>query len=463
MKLRWFILFLLLFAFVSYRVVRRDSNRPPQDGDAAEVHNIAYSLAHGRGYSFDWNDERWRSLWQDQNAGGRFDFILVRRGAYPTMFRPPLMPILVAGILEVFPRDSFRAWRIFDSAAFAVAACLLSDVAFVQGGTAGMVAILLILVGDPLRRAYLPGWGTEGLAFVFVSLIAWLVANSGRFRPAWYNLTAGFAVGLLCLDRSIFVLAMPCICLVLAIARTKTRAGIVKDGLLILVVATSVQMPWWVRNITVSGRLMPLGTQGGVSLPDEYGDVALDTGGEWTGRGIRDAWIPPSQANRPIPIPPGFSEESFQKLWTANPGDDASDHRFDAMLYAAVCTSLESEIEVSAAGQRAAVAWVRANYAKVPGLMARKAFALTFSKRRYLAVALLLGVIGFLGFPKLRRTISCLALLIASYVLAVALTHVVYNRFLLPILPPLYLGTAWGISAIARLARRRICALFSPI
>ena len=157
MKFRWLLLFAVIFAFESFKVVLGDNNSAPQIGDAAEVHNIAYNLAHGRGYSFDWNDERWRELWQEQNADGRLDFVVVRRGSYPTMFRPPLMPIMVAAILKVLPHSSFLAWRLFDSAAFSAAACLLCDAAFALDGFAGLSAVLVLLMVDPLRRQYIPG------------------------------------------------------------------------------------------------------------------------------------------------------------------------------------------------------------------------------------------------------------------------------------------------------------------
>src|SRR5690349_3236059 len=126
MTLRWFLaLFLLIFAVQTVEILRTTRNDPPDIGDSVEMHNIAFNLAHGRGYSFDWDNPEWRKPWEDRNADGRFNFFLARRGAHPTMFRPPLIPVLVAGLLRVFPNQSFLAWRIVDGAVFAMAACLL--------------------------------------------------------------------------------------------------------------------------------------------------------------------------------------------------------------------------------------------------------------------------------------------------------------------------------------------------
>jgi hypothetical protein len=452
------LLFLLIFGLESWQVTLKHGNSAPHISDAAVDHNIAYSLAHGRGYSVDWDDEQWRGLWQAQNGDGRFDSFLALRGQHPTMSRPPLKPLLVGGILLVFPERSFLAWRLFDSAAFAAAACLLCEVAFVQGGMIGFVGLMVMLILDPLRRHYVPGWWTEGLAFDFLSVMVWLMANGGRLRRGRYNVYAGLAIGLLCLDRAMFILAMPLTCLTLAIARSTPRTLIIRNAAIILAVSMSIQMPWWVRNTIVSGRLLPLGTQGGFNLPDQYGDVAIRTGGLWTGRGIRDAWTQSSDANLPMRIPPGLSRESLDKLDKLNP----SAHQFAAVIYAVYCNSIQSEIALSDAGQRSAVAWLRANYTQLPRLMALKVYSLTTSSGEpYLAIPVLLAAILFCAsftLKELRRTSSCLAMLIASYVLAVALTHVVYYRFLLPILPAGYVGVASGIAAIEigyRAHRRR--------
>ena len=450
MRFPWrVLLFVSIFAIEASVAVVRDGNVPPVVGDSAEVHNIAYNLAHGRWYKFDWNDQRWRALWQTPNNDGRFDFIVFRTGSYPTMFRPPLMPVLVAGILGLFPNNSFVAWRIFDSAAFAVAACLLCDVTFVHGGTVGLVAMLALLLGEPVRRQFVPGWWTEGLAFDLVSCVVWLAARGSRIRDLRYVACAGVVLGLLCLDRPVFVLVTPIFCLALAAAHSRSTSAIFKMALGMLLLSILVQAPWFARNIAVSGRMLPMGTQGGYNAPDDYGDLALANRGSWTGQGILNAWLPPSGTNSLIAIPPGYTKESFGSLWSTG----FTDLRYGALIYAAVCTSLQSEIAVSDAGQQAATAWLRVNYSKVPKLMVEKAITLTRFERPFLAAAAALCMVGFFYLPELRITILCMGLLIAGCVLSVMLTHVVFYRFLIPLLPPLYTGVALGFVAIARLRR----------
>jgi len=326
----------------------------------------------------------------------------------------------------------------------------LCDVAFVHGGAIGLATLLILLMGDPLRRSLIPGWWTEGLAFAFLSLMVWLIARGDRLRTGGYCIYAGLALGLLCLDRSIFVLMVPFACLTLAAAKPQPAARVLKSTAVIFAIAMLVQMPWWVRNVAVSGQFLPLGTQGGFNLPDEYGPYALGIGTQWTGKGIRDAWIPPSEATRPIPIPAGFSQEFFYQLWPSTVNYDPNDHRLAAVMYATVCTSLSSEIAVSAAGQRAALEWVRTNSSKLPRLMATKAITLTMGRRGFLAIGALLLLIAYIRMRHRRRIILCLVSLIACYVWAVTLTHVIVGRFLLPILPSLYVGMALGVSAMVQ-------------
>jgi hypothetical protein len=447
--MRWrsrLLLFLAVFAVQAVYAAYRFRNGEPTVGDAAEVHNIAWNLAHGRGYRFDWDNAAWRKLWQQQNVGGRFDFILNRHGSYPTMFRPPLMPVLVAGILKVVPNYSFFAWRILDAAAFAAAACFLCDAAAGLGQTTGMVVMILILLADPLRRGFVPGWWTEGLAFDFVAVIAWLLVTGSSLRAWVYAISAGLVIGLLCLDRSVFVPLIPFLSLLMAVARPGKTLPRLCHALAILAVSMAVQMPWWVRNVEISGQMMPLGTQGGFNLPDEYGPMAVKHRGVWTGQGMRDALTPPGT---PVRLPPGYTEQTFATLWQT-PDPNAPDRYFDVMIDRAVCTSLASEIEVSQIGQRAAKDWVRDNYRLIPKLMVEKIWMQTKSERTYLAGAIVIGCVGFWRLRAHRRIILLQTILIAVYVLAIAMTHVVYARFIVPILPPVYVVGMLGILAMIR-------------
>ena len=430
-----------------------DRAMPPVINDSMEVQNIGYNLAHGRGYRFDWDDGAWRQPYRAGNGDGRYGFILGRHGSYPTLCRPPLMPLLVAGLTRLTPpRDLFLAWRLFDAVAYAGAACLLCDAVVSLAGLGGGGVLLALVLLEPIRRRYVPDWWTEGLAFDGMSVLVWLAVRGHwvRWSPHRFVVVAGAAIGLLCLTRAIFTPLVPALSLVVATAtpsaaraadrRWRDRtASLARDGAVVLVVACLAQLPWWARNVWVAGRFLPLGTQGGLNLPDEYGSWAVFYDGLWTGRAMDEAWMP--HASGPIPLPPGYTEAEFAAF--------QGDRRHHAMLVAAVCTSTASEVAVSRAGTRAAVTWVRSHPLAVPGLMAAKAWTLFRGGAPILTIAAACVVAAYVRRPAHRATLASLAGLAGCYVLSVLVTHVVYERFVVPLLPPVYVliavGTAWSM------------------
>lgn len=204
-----------------------------------------------------------------------------------------------------------------------------------------------------------------------------------------------------------------------------------------------MQTPWWVRNIAVSGRFLPLGTQGGFNLPDQYGDVPL-VSGSWTGMGMAVAWTPLTVKESDIPLPPGFTAEEFENL---SPGN----RRMQALLAATFCTSFASEIAVNDRGVQTARGWIHQNYMQIPRLMVLKAQALIAYFHPLIIRSALLGFFAFAALPRGRPVLFIVSPIAALYVLAVMLTHVVLARFLVPILPMLFLADALGAAAILRL------------
>ncbi len=451
---------------------------PPRTADAAEVFDIGLSLARGHGYRFDWDDPAFRRAYAEQNGGdpvarprpaaapaGPYDLVLARRGSYPTLSRPPLMPVLVAACVLACPHlgDVFLAWRAVDMALCAAATTLLCGAAAAaargrRGGAAtAVVAVLAAFAFDPVRWPYVPGWWTEGLAFDLTAVGCWLLADGRRVlrTPRRYHLAAGLTLGLLCLDRAAFVLLIPPLAALLA---TGARGGGGGDparrrmawgpaAVAIGAVAVALQVPWWARNVAVAGRFVPLGTQGGFNLPDEYGPEPVATGGVWDGLGIRDAWLPDDPPGRPVPLPPGFTEDRFARL-------TLGDRRWHALIVAATCTSTASEVAVADVGTRFAARWVAAHPGRVPGLVAAKLWSLTEGARALLAAAAVATAGGYWRSPPAgRRLLRQLLAWVGCYAAAVALTHVVTGRFLVPALPPIYLAVAVSAAAILRPAK----------
>ena len=450
MKLRSLLfLFVLFFAFETNRVVGTFGNSVPAITDLLEVHNIAFNLAEGRGYRFDWDDPRWRQMLQQAGSSESLDFILARHGSHPTLFRPPFAPLVVAGLIRLFPDHSFAAWRTFDCFAFSIGACLLCDLAYSCGWVVALVTMLALLLFEPLLKIYVPGCWTEGIAFDLLSAMLWLLVNSKRPPVAVYRILYGIAAGLLCLDRAVFVLMIIPLCLLPMLQTVGPFSQRMKNAGIILAICLLAQMPWWARNIAVSHRFLPLGTQGGFNLPDEYGDTALSQG-NWTGRGMANVWTPPRIKESDIAVPAGYSEESFQKLWFG-------DRRTGALFDAVFCRSLDDEIQVSDRGTQAACAWIVGHPAQIPGIMLLKAKALAYFPVPLFAAAIL-TLLGLFVLRQARPMLVYALLMAGFYALSVILTHVVLARFLVPMLPMVYLGCAIGVAAIGRLIANAIRA-----
>ena len=442
MNRRWYALVAaLLFAVQWWHVPAAYRGVAPWVGDAAENLSIGQSLARGRGYRFDWDDAAFRRSFADQNAGGpmpagTYDRILARRGSYPTLARPPLWPLVLAGLVATSPdlSDVFWRWRLLDLTAAAIAGSLLCGAATAAGGRLAGIAAVVVFLADPVRRANIPAWWSEGLAFDLTAVGCWLLV-CGRRATVRYAIAVGATLGLLCLDRSVYVLLVVPLATIFAwpaTSRPLKRTG--RDVAWIVLVAVAVQVPWWTRNVVVANRFVPLGTQGGFNLPDEYGPAAVRTGGEWDGSGIRDAWLPP---DRPAPLPPGWTEARLARM-------AQGDRRWSILLVDFTCTSTADELAVNAAGTHAALDWVCHHPADVPPLFARKVWALTDGHRAWLAVAAALTGVAFWRSPAERPLLRRLAAWVLLYAAAVGLTHVLGDRFLVPMMPPLYLAVAIG-------------------
>ena len=164
----------LLFAVQYVVVAPRGLSTAPTRDRRAENLNIGQSLAAGRGYAFDWDQPAFRRAFADQRRvgplrAGSYDRILAHHGAYPTLSRPPLWPVLLAGLLWVDPHvpDVFAHWRLLDMGLAAVAGGLLCDAAARAarrgrrgGGIAAAVVVAVFLL-DPIRWFTVPAGGPK--------------------------------------------------------------------------------------------------------------------------------------------------------------------------------------------------------------------------------------------------------------------------------------------------------------
>ena len=245
---RRFLAAILVLAF-ALRVVVALSWQPALTGDAEDYDRLAAGVAAGRGY--------------------------VDTRGQPTAWRPPGYPAYLAPVYAV-AGDSPAAVGLTQAAVgTASVGAVFAVTAPVLGATAGLVAAALVAV-DAAQLSLTSRRLSEGL---FTLLLLLLVLSSLRLRkrlleaasPWGWAVGAGVLGGIATLTRGLFI-GYP---LVLAFAlvpegdRSAARSGRRRAGAAALVLLAAyglTLLPWAVRNVTAVGELVPVATQGGITL-----------------------------------------------------------------------------------------------------------------------------------------------------------------------------------------------------
>ncbi len=377
-----------------------DLSSPPEIGDGVDYDSIGLNLARGRGFGIFPGDPEWRAPYEAALAEGRDDYAALMQddsGFQRTTYRPPLLPILLAGIYSTVGRH-FIVWRILGCLIAALAAGLTFRLAVKLGGaTAGWIAGLLFLI-DPYQRHLAGLYLTESMAVLLLVLFT-LVLMQVVERPTLGRFAAlGVLLSLALLTRGIFIFLLPLAVLVAVGAAWVSRREKGVQGLALFVLAAGVLVaPWWIRNCVALDAFMPFGAQGWINMPAAYNDLAIKNGGNWDGN-IRDEI---------------FRESGLD----TSPGT----------------TRLEAERIRADAGRELTMRWIRNNPEKLPRLFITKVMTLWGSSRLGIAT---LGVaaLGIIFSRPLRNRAPVYAVL-AVYTIGVGLTWTTEGRFRVPVMP----------------------------
>jgi hypothetical protein len=215
-------------------------------------------------------------------------------GAEPTVFRPPLYPAFVAGMVALLPappglRDT---WLTFPWSSDLAGLPQVTEPAWMEAAArrvyAGQVvltaatAVLLsllvgLLAGEPLGLLAGLVYGTSGYALIlsgtlfygtlhlfFLVLVSLLLALALRHETAGRWLLAGFALGVASLARPVTLLVPVLLAPVLAVRYPLGPA--VRNLLATAAGFLLVLLPWSARNTSVAGRFIPVNAQGWLLL-----------------------------------------------------------------------------------------------------------------------------------------------------------------------------------------------------
>jgi 4-amino-4-deoxy-L-arabinose transferase-like glycosyltransferase len=312
---------------------------PDPPGDSQDYDNLALNLLHGRGFGNYWSDPEWRRPYERCNRQGTFNGILERSGDfYPTAYRPPGFPILLAIIYALFGR-SFLIARVVNAVLVAIAVVLAAELAKRYAGLIGWWVVAVMGTTDFALRYYANRFLSEPLAIFGAVVLAYCATRMFESADRHWAVASGVVLGALLLIRTAFVslYMVPAALIIVASCSSAPRwRRYFLPGLVWMAVALVLPSPWFLRNCLMGGGLNPLGTQGGVGLAAGYHDEAVRARGSWSSHAFPQVWAE-YLAEHPE------SKDVFNRL---NP--------------------TQQEFFRSAVGQHAALNWVRANPDKLP-------------------------------------------------------------------------------------------------
>jgi hypothetical protein len=186
----------------------------------------------------------------------------------PTAYRPPLYPLLLAGVLFCGGDElSIGVLQLLMGTATAGMTILTGR--RLGFNRASLVAGLLVAV-DPLVLSQTALVMTETLATLLAVLLVWLCLGA---PTGTRNLASGFVFGLCCLCRPTFwaygaVAVVVRVCLEFRTCFSDRRqSGIFWQTALFVAAGTALAMaPWVIRNMLVMGRPILTTTHGGYTL-----------------------------------------------------------------------------------------------------------------------------------------------------------------------------------------------------
>lgn len=366
-------------------------NDPPEPGDGPDYDAIAYQLSLGQGFSIDWDNANFTSSY----IGNEYKYLQDRSGFSLTSYRPPLFPFVVSGFYRIFGRI-FYPVRIFNSLLLAcVCSVFFLWICNKFGRVSAYLFVILFLFDPNIQEFAARSFLTEPLAVFLVAFLTLTLFAYSQENKFIYVCLSGLILGLLVLNRTIFILWIPFIFLFFLFTYEKfsLRNRFFYASTLVII-SFALQIPWIIRNCIIHESFVPFGTQGGINLPAAYSEKSLAFGGVW------------------------YNLDS----------DGFYDH------LNGIYTGLDLETQKMNYGNKIGYNWIRNNLIKMPKLIAIKSLDLWTPRTIYDLFVLIFFITGVIFFPNCIEKKVILLLLVAN-TLSVGLTWSVGTRFMIPVVP----------------------------
>ncbi|HQG32924.1 MAG TPA: glycosyltransferase family 39 protein [Deltaproteobacteria bacterium] len=219
---KWLTVLVFVCALLVMTVPHAASGRwgvPSPSGDGPDYDNIAVQLSKGNGFSVDWDDQDFKSEYESINQSGHYDYLSQRHGSGLTAYRPPLLPLLMAGSFKLFGRG-FAPILVMN---YLLTALTCAFVFLLVCRDFGLFPGLLFSVRfmvDPGIRLYSNSILTESLSCFLVILFMWCLLHTAEKKTWVWSFLSGLTLSLAFLARSIFIMWLPVILIAIyALAR----------------------------------------------------------------------------------------------------------------------------------------------------------------------------------------------------------------------------------------------------
>ena len=370
---------------------------PSSTGDELSYDSVAWELSHGRGFSVNYADPDFRQPYDLAAATSPDLYSIPDTTSGPIAFRPPLFPVVFSMANRITGRH-FYLIRAFNVLCMAATAGLIGWFVYRESGVWPLAVVVLLFWADTRSRLYARTVLTEPLACFLCAVMTLLVIRLSRESGLKRRTVAALSVvtALSILTRSVVIVWLPGLlvmlwCLIRRQHQQSCRQALSHCGLFLLLTVLCVS-PWAIRNIRLLGKFAPMGTQGQMEMSAGYSDIAWEHGGVW------------------------------QNL--------ASRNYFAAVVHDDM-TTIDAELATAEKSTADAVAWIRANPAKLPALAVMKVAS---ELRPASFVEWLVAALALIGvwLGRDRKLVAVLVVLIVVNLSAVAATWSVEGRFLVP-------------------------------
>ncbi|MEO2036420.1 MAG: phospholipid carrier-dependent glycosyltransferase [Planctomycetaceae bacterium] len=287
--------FLTVCLLLGHYAVKYGLNVAPSPaGDEFSYDSIGWNLAHGAGYAEGGDDPEFYLLYDQANAFDR-QHVANRVNQKPerVAYRPPLFPVLLAGLNTVFGRQFWAVRTLNVLATAGTCGLLVWYLTKTHRSGVALIVFAMFLVVDTRTRLYGRAILTEATATFLTTAATVVLIHLGTRVQLKSVILLGIIVGMMVLDRTVFALWLPGLAVIVFVlswrapADPATNAGKhrwrngLSMTLVFLTAAGFVVLPWAVRNVSVLGVMMPLGTQGMAQLPAGFSDLAVENRGVW--------------------------------------------------------------------------------------------------------------------------------------------------------------------------------------